>query len=1140
MAGHRPGSGLRRSTKWHKSHRTARIRGWVFQTRLDFRSLTVAARFYPRKCGGAAVADHQLIRASAGSGKTYRLSGHFLRQLFLKNPPQTILATTFTRKAAGEILGRVLTRLAKGAESDAEAAKLAAALELPQFTAVDASELLTQLTRNLHRLRVCTLDSYFQQAARSMTLELGLMPGWSIVDDHLDQELREQSIDAVLSQQLPDDAQNLMHMLAKGHSKRSVRDLIDSTISDFHELFQRTTEAAWQLIPAGQRLTDARQQSLLLAMPAVELTDKRFIKARDADIQRFLDRDWDGFLSSGMAVKVLSDECLYYNKPISDPLCEIYRELNRHAAAELLQRWSQQMQAIRSLIARFDREYTKLRTDQGWMRFSDVTRVLAHSAAADGERLNFRLDSALRSLLLDEFQDTSSDQWAILRRLTDSIVAQGNRGSIFCVGDGKQAIYGWRGGVAEILDAVAAAVPGIQEAPLNQSRRSSPVVMNTVNRVFQNLHQHPALGELQEACSRWSAKFPEHSTVHTELPGRVEFRSSPRWETEDSQDRKGPWYRWAAEQIQQQHQRTPGATIGVLTRDNKAVSWLVYELTLLGVPASEEGGTPPKDSPAVLAVMSALQLASHPACTVSRFHVASSPLGAVIGLTDWEDDELAVTVSDSLRRKLLEDGYGNTLEAWARAIDADCSARDRLRLSQVVAEGWSFEELGSLDPCDFVRLLEQSRFQRSEPAPVRVMTVHQSKGLEFDIVVLPQLESKLFKPPQAAWTGPSPAEAPDRVCIWVSKELRSILPENLQDAFSDTTARMVTESLCLFYVALTRARHSLLLLTQPITQKTLPSTFAGLLMATLTNRQQAGESELLFEDGPENWSEHLPQFAVAPVAQKTSQPSTRLPAIRLAKPLDCRERGLPRRTPSQHDRVPAPVQVAAAPAVADETPQAPRAARGRRAAAAPVTAASTAGVAVDPRLRGIVFHAAFESLEWLSDAEMPDPATLFTRLRRQIQDQSLTAVLLQRLLDEFLESLKLPAVRHIFSRDVLGGSPQLSAWCDAVRDGRADVVVDRERSFVRIHGGALIQGTIDRLVLVREGGRVVAADVVDFKTDRISGAPNVWRQEKAAHYAGQLEEYRSAVRHITSSLKLPVSTRLLLIEDASILDVPGT
>ena len=156
-----------------------------------------------------------------------------------------------------------------------------------------------------------------------------------------------------------------------------------------------------------------------------------------------------------------------------------------------------------------------------------------------------------------------------------------------------------------------------------------------------------------------------------------------------------------------------------------------------------------------------------------------------------------------------------------------------------------------------------------------------------------------------------------------------------------------------------------------------------------------------------------------------------------------------------------------------------------------------------------------------------------------MRDQSLTSALLKRLVDEFLQSLKLPAVRRIFNRDILGGSGLLSGWCDAVRDGRADVVVDRERSFVRIHNGALIQGTIDRLVLVREAGRVVAADVVDFKTDRISGDADVWRKEKAEHYAGQLEEYRSAVRHMTSSVKLPVSTRLLLIEDASVVEVAG-
>lgn len=136
----------------------------------------------------------------------------------------------------------------------------------------------------------------------------------------------------------------------------------------------------------------------------------------------------------------------------------------------------------------------------------------------------------------------------------------------------------------------------------------------------------------------------------------------------------------------------------------------------------------------------------------------------------------------------------------------------------------------------------------------------------------------------------------------MNKELWTILPETLQETFADTTARMVTESLCLFYVALTLARHSLLLLTQPITAQKIPSTFAGLLLATLTDQSQAGESQLLYEAGDPDWFLHLPQMSAAPAIPAAPQTTTQLPAIRLAKPLPCRERGLPRRTPSQHDR----------------------------------------------------------------------------------------------------------------------------------------------------------------------------------------------------------------------------------------------
>ena len=236
----------------------------------------------------------RLIRASAGSGKTFQLSGHFLRQLFKGDRPETILATTFTRKAAGEILGRVLLRLAEAAEDPNAATRLGEFLTPIKVTSEISRALLSDVTRHLHRLRVCTLDSFFQQVARSLTLELGLPPGWSIVDEHTDRELREQSIDAVLSQHIPQDAQNLMQMLAKGRSKRSVRDLIDDTVSNYHELFLLTDDDAWNKLPQYNRLTQEQRDQAQRDLYAAPLpTDKRFIKARAEDMERFQSELWD-------------------------------------------------------------------------------------------------------------------------------------------------------------------------------------------------------------------------------------------------------------------------------------------------------------------------------------------------------------------------------------------------------------------------------------------------------------------------------------------------------------------------------------------------------------------------------------------------------------------------------------------------------------------------------------------------------------------------------------------------------------------------------------------------------------------------------------------------------------------------------
>ena len=116
-----------------------------------------------------------LIRASAGTGKTLQLAERYI-SLLRDTHPERILATTFTRKAAAEILQRILLRLAS---DDAETESTLTPEELQS-----RRNLLRELTRKLHRVHIGTLDSFFINVGSAISLELGLPTGWRIIDEH--------------------------------------------------------------------------------------------------------------------------------------------------------------------------------------------------------------------------------------------------------------------------------------------------------------------------------------------------------------------------------------------------------------------------------------------------------------------------------------------------------------------------------------------------------------------------------------------------------------------------------------------------------------------------------------------------------------------------------------------------------------------------------------------------------------------------------------------------------------------------------------------------------------------------------------------------------------------------------------------
>lgn len=1041
---------------------------------------------------------HLIIRASAGSGKTYQLSSRFIALLAAGQSADSILATTFTRKAAGEIFDRVLLRLAEAAADKKKRAELAGSIGDETLTAARVRTLLVETLASLHRLRIGTLDSFFMKLAGSFALELGLPPGWRIGDEVEDRELREEAVEAILGADRSEEMLTLFHLLTKGEARRGVGELVLETVTNLYGLFRETEPDAWHKLTSKEPLKKEELAELLKEMAAFDLSaNSRQQTARDKDVEIARQEEWGEVLSKGLSKKILLEEFVFYSKPIPPDLVALYQKLLGHINAHFVSQVIRQTEATHNLLANFHEQYWRLKQESGSLRFDEVTRALAHAAAAvaSPEQVAFRLDGKIAHILLDEFQDTALTQWQVIRPLARRVMEMGEKtGSFFCVGDVKQAIYGWRGGQAEMFDSLDQDLPGLTSQPLSKSFRSSPVVIDVVNKVFRELPRHPKLDHYQGAVDQFCGSFPEHTTTKSELPGYVCLRTAPHpVEGEKPQDQL---LKFTAQQVAALVAKAPGKSIGILCRRNDVVARLIYELRELKVEASEEGGNPLTDSAAVELVISLLQIADHPGDTAARFHIASSPIAKEIGLKKYDDSKTAARLSHELRAELLRDGYGAAIYRWARLLAPHCDARDLSRLQQLVEMAFDYQPESTLRADAFVRQVQEQRKSDPTSANVRVMTIHQAKGLEFDAVFLPELDSRLLNQPPAFVAGrQSPLSGVNRVIRYAGEEVQRLLPADWYQLFGEDRDRRLREALCTLYVAMTRPVHALymmILAPGEKQEKNLPKTCSGMIRSVLSPALNPLADTILFEQGDSNWMGKLPKST--PKAAPEKQPDSKTRTILLAdasKPT----RGLVRASPSGLEG-------------------GARVNLGRL-----LGEKSTFGLSY-----GSLMHAWFEAIGWLDDGHPTDGDLLAIAAAVSARIGELPSRALP--LEEFRKALRGPQLAALLSRkhyDPAAGGKEIT------------VEALRELPFAFRQEDQLLNGTMDRLVLVRQSGRLVSAEVIDYKTDSVTSTNQL--PELTAFYRPQLEAYKRAAEKITGLPENRITAKLVFLSADEVIPI---
>ncbi len=1054
---------------------------------------------------------HQLILASAGTGKTYQLTNQLLRLLFREVEPERILATTFTRKAAGEILDRTLDRLVEAAENHEKLKELSEALGSPDITADRCRKLLSKLVRGIDTFQVRTIDSFFVHLVRLFALDLELPPTWGISSVGEDEILQAEAMQDVLEETPHDDAIELLRGLDSGAVGRSVHQKMLEYASRMRPVFLESAEDAWERVAPGAKPSEEELTAALAALQEAEVPatkkgapSKRWVDAVETVVADAGKRDWETILAKGLGKALLAPEQTYYRVPIPDALAEHLAPIVRRATYGYLAMLRKRNLATHSLLVRFESSFSRRKRDRGAYRFEDLPLALSPRAACelpiDARSLDmwFRLDSRVDHLLLDEFQDTSPIQWRILHKIASEIAADGTgERTFFCVGDVKQSIYGFRQAEPRLLAELPSLLPGLQAEEIHKSYRSSQVVLDTVNQVFSGVEDNAALAHEDAAAylpgaRRWQKGFHEH-TAAKDLPGAT-FLVEARQKDPDERNDDGALLERAVERAVLISREAPAATVGILMRERKHIAELIHRLRQEDVDASGEGGSELTDSEAVLAFVSLLHLADHPGDTAAAFHVGSSRLGGVVGLPKEADLERRHEVAREVRARLASDGLGAFCADIGRQIAADdtWSEWDRLRFEQLSELAFAFDGKANLRPSDFVDHVRSERVESPNRAQVRVMTIHGAKGLEFDAVILPELHKK-FVGSRAGLLVDRPQ--PDGLIETVSVSPRKdtlAADEELMALYEETTARMFEDGLCTLYVAMTRAARRLDLIVpwpNPEGKIKIPCVVDLVRAALSQDELHAPDPAGVIWSHPANapganWAKGL-----EPDSGDIETPEPAPTQLGLA-PSD-RPRTLPRRSPSSEE--------------------------GGRLVRAEALFRDKRGAK-----RGTLIHRWLEDLVWIEDFHLDEARALDTGVSLEPNPETR-----REALAALTRALQAEPVRTALSRE----------HCAAPANTALEVRNEHTFSVVLSDDSGeeqLWSGSIDRLVLGRRGDDVVWAEVLDYKSDSLTEEQLANRVE---YYRPQLETYGRVVAAQTGLAVSRIRLRLVFLELGRVVEI---
>ena len=503
-----------------------------------------------------------VYKASAGSGKTFRLAVQYITMLVRK--PENychILAVTFTNKATAEMKQRILSQLygighnLPGSANYYDEVKKAVTYN-EQTIRHNALLALDMILQDYGRFRVETIDSFFQTVLRSLARELHIGANLTL---ELDTDLViDEAVDSFLAniEQDSKDKRNVMEFVENNidNDKNWSIDLTLKKFSKelFREIFMERGDELRQILSQPdaiadykQNLTAARDAVLPCIVEKVKATGQDMIAAISSagstveDLNRYVKplvqkiadgtfvdadlskgktltnclEDSDKFYDKGTLKKspYLSNLALEQLSPLLSKAKELYDEYNykRNSFDAALQ-YVHELSLLLGIRAEIDRQSQ----EQSRFILADTPQLLSKLSGSDTSFVYEKTGSFIEHLMIDEFQDTSRLQWGNLYLLLWECLANGK--DCLVVGDVKQSIYRWRNSDWNILNSIMEeqlATYSPQVIPMESNFRSERNIIGFNNKLFPKAVEMLALNYNAETGISYPALDQAYSTV---------------------------------------------------------------------------------------------------------------------------------------------------------------------------------------------------------------------------------------------------------------------------------------------------------------------------------------------------------------------------------------------------------------------------------------------------------------------------------------------------------------------------------------------------------------------------------------------------------------------------------------------------